>query len=231
MSHKIANKTTELFESSLGEKIFDSLSEENNRIENIEHDFSDLDQWMDNYLSDVEEKDKSSQPKIKKKSNLLKYVASFAILLGVVTATLSYNTEAFRHQFLNLFMKDHEEYTEIRKIEDEEMYEVNLLPDYMPDNLKLEKYVELDTMSFAEFKAGETSVVFEISDPNVTIAIDTEGLEIIDLKDLNGFYVEEDGFVRIYWSDGNYHFTIVSNLDIDEVLKIAKSVDPKKLKK
>lgn len=225
MNKDISKKSTEVFNAYLGENILNEFNDSVDNLKSEDHDFSALDEWMINYIDEL---DNRERPKIKYyRRKSYKYLASIFILLGIVSVTLRFNVDAFKFDIFNLALKDEGKYTEIRQIENEDIYNEKLLPSYVPEGLKLIKYLELSNLRIAEYESISESLVFQVSDINTTIALDTENLEIIYIKDndIDGFYVKEDEFIRLYWNDNMYHYTLVSNLTLEELINVAKNIE------
>ncbi len=223
MSKKILDKKDQLFDTLVADKIKEELETEYTISEDVDHDFSKLDEWFSNYIENIDE---VQTRKIKKTFTMIfRLAASFLIAISVAAVAIGNNTEAFRFEIFNTFLQPKEEYTQISKVEDEQLYSSEILPVYIPEGLKLSKVIDLGSIKMTFYESATTNLTFKVSDIHTTLAFDTEDLNVIEFDELNGFYVIENSYIKAYWSDETHHYVIISNLDIEEVKKIAKSVD------
>jgi hypothetical protein len=156
MNKKTSNKTTQLLESLVAEKITDEYADEITSIDDVEHDFTELDNWFNNYLETVDVgkvKNENSNKKLIQKKGF-RMVASLFIVLSITAVAINNNTEAFRFKIFNNYMKVEDEYTQISKVEDEQLHSLNILPVYIPENMELKKLVVLNSISIAQYESN-----------------------------------------------------------------------------
>lgn len=81
-----------------------------------------------------------------------------------------------------------------------------------------------------KYTDGEKEFIFEQSVLKGTPYVNTEGYfaEQITINGNNGFFIQMGSEVYLSWAEDGYTFTIVGNIDKDEVVKLAEATKNKK---
>lgn len=203
--------------------MIDSLPKE----EALSHNFSKRFQKKMNKL--IREERRS--PFIKTFVNYSRKVAIiFLIFISIAFAT-TMSVEAYRVRFFEVVIEVWEEFTSIifkdkQNIDDGKLIPVN--PTYIPDNFKI---IEHEINSYEQFIYWQNDNGIEImfEQAKITansIITDTEGIDIEELLigEQKIIYFTNKNVNQIYWNDSNYIYTIISEYDKNELLKMVESI-------
>ncbi|ADY54475.1 hypothetical protein Sgly_0104 [Syntrophobotulus glycolicus DSM 8271] len=157
------------------------------------------------------------------------------ILLSISVVTI----EAVRIKVLNLFINMQEKYTEIRledrggeNIAGNNIY-INWDNAYAPTDIPL-GYSISNLLNNKSFKTIEYTndnngiIIFQQFDDDVISNVDTENadsIEKIKIQGHEGLFVNKDGKQTITWGNDTYIFSITTNLQKEDIIKIAESVN------
>ena len=203
--------------------MIDSLPKE----EALSHNFSKRFQKKMKKLIRQERK----SPFIKTFVNYSRKVAIiFLIFISIAFAT-TMSVEAYRVRFFEVVIEVWEEFTSIifkdkQNIDDGKLIPVN--PTYIPDNFKI---IEHEINSYEQFIYWQNDNGIEImfEQAKITansIITDTEGIDIEELLigEQKIIYFTNKNVNQIYWNDSNYIYTIISEYDKNELLKMVESI-------
>lgn len=141
------------------------------------------------------------------------------------------SVEAYRLRFFEVITRVWEEFTSItfkseKEIIDRKLVAIN--PDYIPEGFSiLEEDVNdyVNTVIY-ENEINEEIIYEQILISNGEIIFDTEDVEVktmnIGNQTINFFTNKEVS--QIYWNDDLYIYTLNSAIDMEETLKMAKSI-------
>jgi hypothetical protein len=186
-----------------------------------------LDTWFESYHTKVK-KLMRQKTRIKQSLKLTKRVAIFLIAFLIVSATVIWNVEAFRVKFLNMMIKDEGSYTSIQAYNPDKDYSGDMKsPSYMTDVLSLDDILDQEKMMVLSYSGpGELFLNYSVSTLDFNVQLDTENAVITDITiDGHPGFIAEKGFINMYWHDDFYHYIIASNVGLDEMMKIAESVE------
>ena len=154
----------------------------------------------------------------------------FLIFISIAFAT-TMSVEAYRVRFFEVVIEVWEEFTSIifndkQNIDDGKLIPVN--PTYIPDNFKI---IEHEINSYEQFIYWQNDNGIEImfEQAKITansIITDTEGIDIEELLigEQKIIYFTNKNINQIYWNDSNYIYTIISEYDKNELLKMVESI-------
>ena len=154
----------------------------------------------------------------------------FLIFISIAFAT-TMSVEAYRVRFFEVVIEVWEEFTSIifndkQNIDDGKLIPVN--PTYIPDNFKI---IEHEINSYEQFIYWQNDEGIEImfEQAKITansIITDTEGIDIEELLigEQKIIYFTNKNINQIYWNDSNYIYTIISEYDKNELLKMVESI-------
>lgn len=152
------------------------------------------------------------------------------IVISVAFAT-TMSVEAYRVRFFEVITRVWEEFTSITFKSEKEIIDRKLIainPDYIPEGFSiLEEDVNdyVNTVIY-ENESNEEIIYEQSLISNGEIIFDTEDVEVetmnIENQTINFF--TNKGVSQIYWNDDLYIYTLNSAIDIEETLKMAKSI-------
>lgn len=159
-------------------------------------------------------------------------IAVFIILLAVISVSISPRVvEALKTKFLNFFYDKDAPNTEIRFSDTEHNSYSNDMVDigYISEGFD----IKIDRMGkdnlFLNFEKEESYISLNMSTMDFKTAINTEKgtLENIKINNCDGVYIVSTNISAILWNDGIYTYRILSNIEKEELLKIAESISIK----
>lgn len=172
----------------------------------------------------------------KKFVKLLNRVAVICLVVLVGISTCILTVDAFRAEFLNLFVNPKENHAEIEFNSSQEASKIPdwvSLPQYIPKNFYetsaiynkdnvLVDYTNTQNNNFISFTQDRSE--------NITAHIDTEEMQEyknVDINGIEGIYMFKEGYSTLTWQGSQCVFGIFSQLSEEEVIKIAESVEIK----
>lgn len=203
--------------------MIDSLPKE----EELSHKFSNRFQRKMNKL--IQQQKRS--PFMKSFVNLGKRVAIIFLVIISIIFTTTMSVEAYRTKFFEVIKEVWEEFTSIifknkENIDDVKFIPIN--PTFIPDDFKI---VDHEINSYEQFTYWENDNGMEIMFEQAkimanAIITDTEGIEVEEkfIGEQKIIYFTNKNVNQIYWYDDNYTYTIISEYDKNELLKMAESI-------
>ena len=151
------------------------------------------------------------------------------IVVGGVCTVI--NVEAVRVPFLNWLINIQKTHTTIQFVSDADTELPDLQFGYIPENF----VVQLDSVSQASklysLVSDETTIYVDVYYTNTITDLDTENAQIeysvLD-NQADVMIVKKDGQTQLVWTDDLYAYTIISNYDANELLKIANHISAAK---
>lgn len=160
-------------------------------------------------------------------------IAVVALAGGVAVAT----SQTVRVQVMKLLRNIEEDYTELSLIEDKEAsfdvpaeWQGSSFPSYIPEGMQMEQILSMPDYHLVEYHLASTGQIcmrFSEAGEGASTNIDTEDANVttVMIRGDMGYMVQENGDVRIFWSDGQfYYILIMQNATGDEALRVAESV-------
>lgn len=158
-------------------------------------------------------------------------VACFVVAIAIVMGIAISSVEAWRTKFLNFFYDKEAPNTVIRFSETVHNSYSNDMVDigYIPEGFKIEKDKSWENNLFLKFKNEKNFFQIKRNNDSLKMAINTEKgtLENIRIKGYDGVYIAKKFERIILWHDGVYTYRINSNLEKNEIVKIAESITSK----
>lgn len=174
------------------------------------------------------------------KAALPRLVAVLVLIFVIITIFVA-NVEAIRIKVLNFMMDETEKYTSVDIKEESDVLESESIsraippdwegqyaPTYIPEGFRITEAKNYnDTSSIVYLNDARQMILFQKwPRENVNLRIDTEGTDTtsININGFEGLLVEKDDIIRVMWYSDDVLFTISSQIDKNELIKIAESV-------
>lgn len=233
-------KHNDMYLYEVGYELVDKLNDETNELLEVYKEIDvpvELDNWFDNYSEELQSKEKWN--KQKQKIMLLLRRTAAILIFAIITATiLTMGVEAYRVRFFNMLLETTKKSTTVEYTSDTEEVSYELLSDlddyyylsFVPDGYDLLDVKILDTTIIMSFSGEEENIIrFKQGDLGAVSHIDTENAEITTVE-INGkeaiLSVKEDVSI-IAWSNNICSFTIVGEVNHEEIIKMAESIRKK----
>ena len=181
-----------------------------------------------------EKKMKQLFKKERRKYNLRRATAvagRVACILLVVVAVMSvaiYSVEAWRVKFLNFIVDTDAPNTEIKFTDTKHSSFENdaMKIGYIPEGFELEEDYSSKKNVFLTFSGEEKYFQLKRNNISFNTAVNTEegDVENVSIRGYEGIYVVNKNENVLLWHDGTYTYRILSNLEKDELIKIAKNI-------
>lgn len=162
------------------------------------------------------------------------------ILAAVITlSVLVVNVEAVRNRVFNVFLTKNPEST-VYQLEEEFPGEASTVleaspgywPSYVPEGYRLVKRDVSDQTAQTVYMCGEEQYLSLAEAPaGAKVYLDSENAEREEMILINGhdcLLIEKNGHLLLTWSVNERIFTLSSVLSLDEVIKVAESVEYKR---
>lgn len=203
--------------------MLDSLLKE----EELSHEFSKRFEIKMNRLIRQERR----SPFMKSFINYGKKVAIIFLIFISIAFVTTMSVEAYRVKFFEVVTEVWEEFTSIIFKSKENIINDKLLPavpKYIPKGFFiLEENTNDHICSVLYVNTDDEEIFYEqrmLSHGEVLL--DTENIEVKTMEIGNKTIVlfTNKGVNQIYWSDDSYTYTLISSIDIEEIIKMAKSI-------
>lgn len=157
--------------------------------------------------------------------------AAIFLIIASISFAATMSVEAYRARFFEVITKVWEEFTSIRFESEEEVIDKKLVainPEYIPEGFSiLEETLSDYVNKIIYVNMIDEEIIYEqrlIS--NGEIIFDTEGVEVktmnIENQTINFF--TNKGVSQIYWNDDLYRYRFSSTIDMEEIIKMTKSI-------
>lgn len=173
----------------------------------------------------------------KTQSPILIFARRAAVFLLVITLGFSgamVTNAEFRQKVVEWFVETFPEFTRFRLTNtekrkasaiEEEMKDYSIM--YIPDGYVLEEVFDgTITLIYQFINTNNEEIVISLRSENAVSSYDTEraDIEVCELGNISAYYWETDHLHYIVWQWDNLQFSIVSKLDQEEIIKIAKNI-------
>ncbi len=159
-----------------------------------------------------------------------KVVVIFLIFVTIAFAT-TMSVEAYRVKFFEVVIEVWEEFTSMifknnKNINDKKL--IPAVPEYTPKGFSiLEENINDYVYSIIYVNENNEEIFYEqriISQGEVLL--DTENIEVetIEVDNQAIILFTNKGVNQIYWSDDSYSFTLISTINIEELITITKNI-------
>lgn len=156
--------------------------------------------------------------------------AALLLATAVVGTAVVLSVDALRTRFFDILIETYQKYSQVFFQKDagyvrpEEF--LHRAPVYIPEGFEL--VLELDDeCTILEFEDGEGGSISYLQEwqSGTGIQLNTEGVELeeTEVNGWPGYYYSNKGTQTLLWYDDYYVYTVLSSLDKEEVVKIAKS--------
>jgi len=190
-------------------------------------------------IDDWFEQELMSRSKINKRKSLYKKairmskrIASFAVILLLLGATLTITVDAFRVKILNLITKDREEYTEFEFIDDGDnivdiVNEHNLryYPTYIPQGYQFDDFAKTETTYRFKFLKDDRPIFIVVQIGESSFRYDNDDMTVvnIDINGVTGKLIEKD-FESTIMVEIEEYIIEISGENKEELILIVKSM-------
>lgn len=167
-------------------------------------------------------------------------VFAFIIILGI--STLAVGVEAFRIKLLNFIVEVQTEYTRVEigdsyvlpdaphvNIQD---WENVYLPTYIPKGFSVSKAEDMGEVKAIRYSnpVGDLVDFSQYNNIDTDLRIDTQSArtETVMLQGEKALLIDKDGLTTIIWHNHEFMFMMQANIDKDELIKMAESIEKNK---
>ena len=226
---------------SVDDKLFDSVLS-HAFLEAAEQDLEEIPDEEVEYSPKYQKEERKKYSKVMRASrstlkksvlgNGLKRVASFILVVGVILSIIILMTPTIRAEFLNLATTFFEKYFSVSLGEQDVSYETTgYLFRYIPDDLVNVEIKETPSILRYIFTSvdGERSATICIQPlENSLLQYDNEHATVteITLNGYRGFFITSScsDISDIIWTDDTTLFSVMGNVPVDELTKIAENI-------
>ncbi|WP_018306724.1 DUF4367 domain-containing protein [Desulfitobacterium hafniense] len=173
----------------------------------------------------------------KKGSKILAKVAMVFLAICLSLGVLAATSEAARVKILNVLIEAEDEFTKIRfqpglekEAQNDEVSHLEgmYLPEYIPEGFKIvntETYASTKIIYYAN-EQGERIEFNQYASETMELMIDTEDAQVekVLIHGVEGLISEKEGLTTIVWHNQEYSFYLASEIEREELIKMAKSV-------
>lgn len=208
----------------------DSNIEEVNKINVPET----LDKWFYKFDSDINNNKRKNKYRNIFKSTTNK-VAIVFIVVAISLVVLTVSVDAFRVRVFNLIIEATDKYLEI-KVEEEEPIRGNshgqtrdyYIPSYIPKGFELEPMENYGDITITTYTNQNHNYIKLNQSPNGgNLQLDSENAIKRDviINGSEGIALEKEDFTILFWITDEYTFYIIADIDFEEILKAAESLE------
>ncbi len=203
-----------------------------------EHEFSSgFNDKMDRVIEDFNKSRKTGKPmKIKTLRFLLVAVliGAFGFVMATASKPKEYEDQAFdvvdASQVGNITMPTNDQMIQIKFDIDNSLsfdeFEIKI-PKYIPDGYEVVNQMILMGESSIEYGCDDNRIIYTQSLNAKTVYSDVENaneIEEVDYIGGQGYWFHRDAENVFVWSDGTYVYSIIGDLNRDEIMKIIDSI-------
>ena len=158
-------------------------------------------------------------------------VACFLLVVVVAMSVAIYSVEAWKVKFFNFIFDKNAPDTEITFTETKRNSYTNDIVNisYIPDGFKVIIDRSKKDNIFLSLSKEEKYIQLKANKLSLKSAINTERgtLENTTINGYESFYIQKETETILFWHDGVYTYRINSNLEKNEIVKIAESTTTK----
>ena len=162
---------------------------------------------------------------------VLMRVAIFALCICLTAFSIAMSVEAVRVRFFEAVTRVFEDWTETsytsEQLDPEDF--VPMEPSYIPEGFEEVERIHLDPLNLNIIYQDENGHYIDYVHgylDGTTFGYDSENAEVETvsvLGDDNATFVSKNGWNQLIWLGWNSHYSILSDLNKDEIIKIANS--------
>jgi hypothetical protein len=215
--------------------ILEDLENEKDEIEQIQISKS-MDDWFEKFIH--------KQKKEKQRKNWLKKIRTYSsrtavfilVLIGAFTL-VTMSVEAFRVRIFNYFMEKNESYTEFRVdevVDGQSTPQLDIdqyyYPTYLPEDYTYDSYQVGGDIVMLSYSNSEDTIIFTQGSTGSAYHVDTEDAEMkeVPIGNTSGYLIDKNDGSTLFWNDNDRDFMINGNLEPNELIKIAESLEKNK---
>lgn len=215
--------------------ILEDLESEKDEIDQVKTSKS-LDDWFEKFIH-TKEKEKQRKKWLKQIKLYSSRAAVFIlVLIGAFTA-VTMSVEAFRIRILNFFMEKNESYIEFRVDEVVDGQSIPQLdidqyhyPAYLPEGYNYDSSQAAGDVVILSFSNSKYIIIFTQGSTGSVYHLDTEDGETkeVPIGNTSGYLIEKNDGMTLFWNDDDTDFIINGNIEPNELIKIAESLEKNK---
>lgn len=241
LSEQVNNSKEKLMESYFSyigsshiENVINELEEKKEEINKIQVS-KKLDNWFKDYIKKIKKKDKKIKA-IKNIKNVSSRAAIFILILLMSLSVMTISVEAFRVRVFNFIVETNEKYTSM-KVDEKVDYDENSILTwdgyysllYIPEGFEVDNKDIFNGMRIVQCSSKLNYITFAQAPNGTDFHLDTEGCNIskIMIDDDKGILAVKEEKNILFWNNDDSSFYIISDLNIEEIIKIAKKVEIK----
>lgn len=215
--------------------ILEVLKSEKDEINQVKISKS-MDDWFEKFIH-MKEMEKQRKKWLRKIKSYSSRAAIFIlVLIGAFTA-VTMSVEAFRIRILNYFMEENESYTEFRVDEVADGQSIPQLdidqyyyPTHLPEGFNYDSSQAAGDVVILSFSNSGAIMVFTQGSTGTIYHVDTEDAETkeVPIGNTSGYLIEKNDGITLFWNDEDTDFMINGNIEPNELIKIAESLEKNK---
>lgn len=195
--------------------------------EELSHEFSKRFEKKVNKLI----KQENRTPFMKSFINHSKRAAVIFLIFTTIAFATTMSVEAYRVKFIEIVIEVWEEFTSMIFKSNENSNDIKLIPsipEYIPKGFSILEESTNDHMYSVIYIGGNNEEIFYEQRVLLygEIILDTENIEdeTIEIGNQTITLFTNKGVNQIYWNDGSYSYTLISSINKDEIIEMAKSI-------
>ncbi len=153
------------------------------------------------------------------------------IIISLTATTLS--VKSLREAVFEFITETHKKYTKISVDSSEPTSQtvIKTAPQYVPEGYKIESEIDVGNFySIAYVNNDNIKIRYDQEiHSGTTIHVDTEGVEVerIYINSLEGISYVTKGWSTVIFADENHIFTVAGEIPMEEIIKMAESINLK----
>lgn len=192
-----------------------------------------LESWFTKFNNDFASSERKSKYK-NKFNNIVTKAAAIFLVLALSMTVLTVSVDAFRVRALNLIMENKGKYLDISIDEKNPIENGRNLdpkgysPNYIPKEFEISNIDNFGKTTIITYtNDNNDSIMFNQAPIGANYQIDSENAELkdIDINGIEGIAIMKEGFTTLFWNNQEYGFILYSNIEMEELLKVAQSID------
>lgn len=170
---------------------------------------------------------------VKKICQYAKRIAIILLVAIVIVGITTFSVEAYRVKFMNYITKFTSNYIKFSNEEDNQDDSSNIdtsvenvVFDYLPEGFKLIRSSKNKVITEIEFEKDNLFIRYDSSNTESNFEFDVENAQVEYTKINNIEYtiIEKDDMISIFWISGNKSNYIESNVEKEELIKVAENI-------
>lgn len=222
-----SDKVVDAFYTGVASQLVDDIITETDNLEMPEFDFTEMDNWFDEFHDKSVKKQQFKSFQLKS-TKVMRFAAITLITIGLTFSTLMMSVEAFRVSVFNLFVTEEQTHTLFEQVEDDMLEQLLIpYPRMLPQGYQVYSYEQVAGISIIEFRdKSEGYITYTITDAGGSVMLNTEEAKVETIEIQNNEYTlaTSEAKLQAFWHDEEYNYSIVTNLDLKNLKKIINSI-------